>query len=79
MAASSAMLIVGLSVCDLISAFVVIWVCGLTTDAPRMGLPTFYEPSVYMKSYGFHAAWKGLIEGFMVLWADSEMSGYGSV
>ena len=30
-----------------------------------MGFPAFCNPFVYMKLYGFHAAWKGLIKGFM--------------
>ena len=57
---SSAMLIVCLFGCDLISMWVVICVCGLTMDAPGVGFPGFGEPSVYMKLIGFHAARKDL-------------------
>ncbi len=56
MAASSALLIVCLSGCDL----VVVCVCGLTMDAPNVGFPVLWEPSVYMKLFGFHAARKEL-------------------
>ena len=56
MAASSARLIVCLSGCDFISICVVVCVFGLTMDAPKMGLPVTREPSVYMYSFGFHAA-----------------------
>ncbi len=35
---------------------------GLTMDAPRVGFPFFCDPSVYMKLFGSHAAWKGLGE-----------------
>jgi hypothetical protein len=54
--ASSARFMVCLSGCDFISMFVVVWVFGLTMDAPRVGLLVTSEPSVYMKSIGFHAA-----------------------
>ncbi len=37
MAASSARFMVCLSGCDLISIFVVVWVLGLTMDAPKVG------------------------------------------
>jgi hypothetical protein len=79
MVASSAPLIVCLSGCDLISIWVVVWVRGFTTDAPRVGFPVICDPSVYTKIYGFHVAWKGLIEGFVGFWVESGMSGYGSV
>ena len=46
MAARSAMLMVCLSGCDFISKCVVVWVLGLTMDAPRIGLPVRREPSV---------------------------------
>ena len=46
MAASSARFMVCLSVCDFISICVVVWVLGLTMDAPRMGLPVTREPYV---------------------------------
>ena len=46
MAASSARFMVCLSGCDFISICVVVWVLGLTMDAPRMGLPVTREPSV---------------------------------
>ena len=63
MAANSAMLIVGLSGCDLISMCVVVCVCELTIDAPSLGFPVFWDPSVYMKLSGFHAARNGLSGG----------------
>ncbi len=59
MAASSALLIVCLSGCDLISMCVVVCVCGLTIDAPSLGFPVFWDPSVYIKLSGFHAARNG--------------------
>ncbi len=46
MAAISAQLMVCLSDCDFISICVVVWVLGLTMDAPRMGLPVTRDPSV---------------------------------
>jgi len=46
MAASSARYMVCLSGCDFISICVVVWVFGLTMDAPRMKLPVTREPSV---------------------------------
>ena len=46
MAACSARLIVCLSGCDFISICVVVYVFGLTMDAPKMGLPVTREPSV---------------------------------
>jgi hypothetical protein len=58
-AASSARFMVCLSGCDFIYICVVIWVLGLTMDAPRVGFPVTREPSVYMNSVGFHAAWYG--------------------
>ena len=64
---SSALLIVCLSGCDLTSMFVVIFVEGLTIDAPSVGFPLFWEPSVYMKLFGIQAAWNGLM-GYIVLW-----------
>ena len=60
MAASSAMLMMCLSGCDLISMCVVVCVCGLTIDAPSLGFPFFGDPSVYIKLSGFHAARNGL-------------------
>ena len=41
-----------------------------------MGFPAFRDPFVYMKSYGIHAAWKGLIEGSVGFWVESGVSGY---
>ncbi len=46
MAASSALLMVWHSSCDLIWMCVVMPVLGLTTDAPSVGFPDFCEPSV---------------------------------
>jgi len=58
MAANSARLIVCLSGYDLNYMCVTVRVMGLTIDAPSVGLPVFLYPSVYIKSLGFHAAWK---------------------
>ena len=58
MVANSARLIVCLSCCDLMSMRVVVRVMGLTIYAPGVGLPVFCDPSVYIKSLGFHAARK---------------------
>ena len=55
-AASSVRLIVCLSGCYLISICVVVCVFGFTVDAPIVGLPVSRDPSVKMKSVGFHAA-----------------------
>jgi hypothetical protein len=46
MAARSARFMVCLSGCDFISICVVVWVLGLTMDAPRMGLSVTRDPSV---------------------------------
>jgi hypothetical protein len=46
MAASSARFMVCLSSCDFISICVVVWVLGLTMDAPRTELHVTREPSV---------------------------------
>ena len=46
MAASSARFMVCFSGCDFISICVVVWVLGLTMDAPMMRLPVTREPSV---------------------------------
>jgi len=58
MAANSARLIVCLLGCDLTSMCVAVRVMGLTIDAPSIGLPVFFYPSVYINSLGFNAAWK---------------------
>ena len=34
--------------------------CGLTMDAPSVGFPVFWDPYVYMKLCGFHAARNGM-------------------
>ncbi len=46
MAASSAPFMVCLFGCDFILIYVVVWVLGLTMDAPMVGLPMTREPSV---------------------------------
>ena len=46
MAANSALFIMCLSGCDLMSICVMDFVLGFTTPAPRMGLPLTCEPSV---------------------------------
>ncbi len=56
MSTNSAWFIVCLFGCDLRSMCVVLRVMGLTIDAPGGELPVFGDPSVYMKSLGFHAA-----------------------
>ncbi len=47
-AVSSTLLIVCLSGCDLTSMCVAVFVEGLIIDAPSVGFPLFWEPSVYM-------------------------------
>ena len=47
-AVSSALSIVCLSFGDLTSICVVVCVEGLAMDAPSVGFPVFWEPSVYM-------------------------------
>ncbi len=56
MAASSALLMVCLSFCDLISMWVVAPFIGLIIDAPSVGFSFFGDPPVYMKVLGSHAA-----------------------
>ncbi len=56
MAASSDLFMVCLFGCGFISVCVVVWVLGLTMDAPRVGLPVTKDPSVQMYFVGFHAA-----------------------
>ncbi len=68
MAASSALLIVCRSGCDLMSMCVMVFVLGFTTPAPSVGLPLTCEPSVYMKYHGFHlrlscAVWSIVVFG----------------
>ena len=45
---SSALFIACLSGCDFTSICVAVCVEGLTMEAPRVGFPVFWEPSVYM-------------------------------
>ncbi len=54
MAASSVLLIVCRSGCDLMFMCLTVFVFGFTTPAPSVGFPLTCEPSVYMKSSGFH-------------------------
>ena len=54
MAASSALLIVCLSGCDLMFMCVMEFVLGFTTPTPNVDFPLTCEPSVYTKSRGFH-------------------------
>jgi hypothetical protein len=54
MAASSVMLIVCRSSCDLMSMCVMVFVLGFTTPAPNVGFSLTYGPSVYIKSRGSH-------------------------
>jgi hypothetical protein len=58
---------------------VVVYVRGLTIAAPRMGLPDFCDPSVYMKAVGSHAAMKWRTGYLPPLDACGGVSGYGSV
>ena len=67
MAASSAMLIVCLSGCDLMSMCVMVFVLGFPTPAPSVGFPFTCEPSVYMKSRGFHLRLCGVVWSIVVL------------
>jgi len=60
-AATSALLILCRSSCDLMSMCVVLSVFGLVTPAPSVGYPFFCEPSVYTKSLGFHFMLWGLV------------------
>jgi hypothetical protein len=61
MAASSAMLIVCLSFCDLLSICVMVCDRGLTAPAPSVLLPLTCEPFVLTKSLGFHFLLWGLV------------------
>jgi hypothetical protein len=54
-AASSVLFVVCRSCCDVMSMCVIVFVIGLTTPAPRVGLPLTFEPFVEMKSRGFHS------------------------
>ena len=54
MAASSALLIVCRSGCDLMSMCVMMFLLEFNIPAPIVGFPLTCEPSVYMKSSGFH-------------------------
>jgi hypothetical protein len=65
---SSALLIVCLSGCVLISMRVFACVRGFTMDAMSAGLPVFLHPSMYMKLFGFHAAWNVLMGLLLGLW-----------
>ena len=58
---NSARLIVWRSGCDLISICVVFCVVGFTIDATKVGVSVTWDPSVYMKSFGSHAAQYGRI------------------
>ena len=42
--------------CDVMLICVMVFVLGLTTPAPRAGLPSICEPSMYTKSRGFHCS-----------------------
>ena len=75
MAVSSARFMVCLSSCDFISICVVVWVLGLTMDAPRMGLPVTREPSVYILlgstphyTVGCGGGIRGCIHGYGGVW-----------
>jgi hypothetical protein len=61
------------------SICVVVRVVGLTIDAPSVGLPTFYDPSVYIKSQGFQATWNWRIGYLLWLGVCGFISGYGYV
>ncbi len=45
-------------------------VLGLATSAPSVGLPFTCEPSVYMKSLGFHFMLRGLVYSIVVIVCD---------
>ena len=74
MVASSALLMVCLSGCDFISMCVVVLCLGSTTEAPSVGLLAIYDPFVYMKSVGVHAAWKCRM-GAVYMWVG--VGGFG--
>jgi hypothetical protein len=61
MAATSALSIVCRSGCDLSSMSIVVFVLGLTTPVPRIGLLLICEPSVYTTPWGFHFWMQGLV------------------
>ncbi len=44
-------------------------------DAPSVGLPVTRDPSVHMKTVGFHFAWEDLCGGVCCVWRR----GYGTV
>ena len=68
MAASSALLIVCRFGCDLMmSMYVMVFVLGFTTPAPSVEFPLICEPSVYMKSRGFHLRLCGVVWSIVVL------------
>ena len=54
MSASTHLCIMWCSCCDLMFMCVMVFVLGFTTHAPGVGFPLTSEPSVYMKSRGFH-------------------------
>ena len=66
MTASSFKLIVCLSGCDFISIWVIVFVCGFTTPAHKMGLPLICEPSVYTKLLEFHCWGGGIMCNIML-------------
>ena len=80
MAASSDRFIVCLSGCNFISICMVVRVLRLIMDAPRMWLPVARDPSVYMKSVGFHATLLfGRIREGLFVYIFKGMEGYGSL
>ena len=68
MAASSARLIVCLSICDLMLICVMLCVRGFTTPAPSVLLPLTCEPSVYTNSLSFHFLLWGLVYNNVGVW-----------
>jgi len=79
MVVSSAQLIMCLSRCDLTSICVVVRVVGLTIDAPSVGLPVFFYPSVYIKAQRCQAAWNWPIGYLLWLGVCGFISVYVSV
>ncbi len=79
MAASSARLIVCRSGWDLMSMRVVVCVRGLTITAPSVGLPAFWDPSVYINASGFHVATKWRMGYLLLEYVYVGVFGYGYV
>ena len=49
--------------------------CGLTVNAPNVGLLDFCDPSVHVKPSKFHAEWNCMIESLLGFCVGLGMSG----